>query len=155
MKARELVDLGAVLNTGRELDLKQLLVIPSFEAYSFPDPVAAELVVRRSGRGVAVVGTLLGTASSECARCLELAPHPFDLAVDERFDTDDVITDPLAESNVLVDGKLDVRDLARQLIDSALPMILVCDDACPGLCPVCGSRIPLGGPCHPEVGDHG
>jgi len=155
MKARALVDLGAVLNTGRELDLKQLLEIPAFEAYSFPDPIAADLVVRRSGRGVAVVGTLVGTVSSDCARCLEPAPYPFDLAVDERFDTDDVVIDPLAESNVLVDGKLDVLDLARQLIDSALPMILVCDEACPGLCTVCGSRIPPGGPCHPEVGDHG
>ena len=92
-----------------------------------------------------------GLAAGECARCLEPVTLPLHLHPNEVFDRDGERENPLAESNVLDGDELDLRDLVRQLIDSALPIVLLCNDACQGLCADCGH--PRDGSCrcnHPE-----
>jgi uncharacterized metal-binding protein YceD (DUF177 family) len=41
---------------------------------------------------------------------------------------------------VLSGDELDVRDLVRQLIDSALPYVILCREECLGLCADCGLK---------------
>ena len=73
--------------------------------------------------------------------------------IDERFDPattrDD---DPFGESNVMTAGRLDVADLAQQLVLSLLPMGLRCSDDCQGLCETCGANRNAGG-CSCENGE--
>ena len=48
--------------------------------------------------------------------------------------------DPFGESNVLTGSRLDVADLAQQVVLSVLPMGLRCSDDCKGLCGTCGAN---------------
>lgn len=137
--SRTNVDVAGVLHAGHTIELREALALPDFASYRFPDPVVAELTLRRAGGGLEARGSLCGTAEACCARCLETTYVPLDLLLDERFEPAGA-ADPFAESNVLHGAELDILDLVRQAIGSALPMVVLCSDECPGLCSTCGQR---------------
>lgn len=148
---RSNVDVGSVLHSGRELEVREALTLPDFSAFRFPGAVDVVLRVRRVGDGLELKGSISGQAGGECARCLEPVTLPLHLELAEIFDPGRDPNDPLAESNVLQGDELDLRDLVRQLIDSALPLVLLCNDGCSGLCAECGLK--RDGTCrckHPE-----
>ncbi len=148
---RSHIDVGSVLQTGRELDVREALTLPEFSSFRFPAPVDVALVIRRVGAGLELKGRVDGRAQGECARCLEPVTLPLELELHEVFDPGSDREDPLGESNVLTGDELDLQDLVRQFIDSALPIVLLCNDACPGLCTDCGHK--RDGQCrckHPE-----
>jgi uncharacterized protein len=65
--------------------------------------------------------------------------------VDERLDpTHGREEDPFGDSNVLTGQRLDVADLAQQIVLSALPLGLRCKEDCAGLCGVCGANRNMG-----------
>jgi uncharacterized protein len=134
------IDVGGVLHAGRELDVRDTVSLPDFASFRFPSPADVAIRVRRVGRGVELRGTIDAVVEGECARCLEDVRLPLHLDVDERFDPDLGREDPLGENNVLVGDSLDLADLTRQTIDSALPMALLCDERCSGLCAQCGLK---------------
>ncbi|GAC1306486.1 MAG: hypothetical protein NVS2B3_10580 [Vulcanimicrobiaceae bacterium] len=145
------VDVGGVLHTGRELHIRESVRLPEYASYAFPDPIDVALRLRRVGRGLELKGAFSGEASGVCARCLDDVRFPFHIAVDEQFDPTGEGDHPLGESNVLVGDDLDILDLVRQLTDSALPIVLLCDEQCPGLCAACGRKHDDGSRCtHPE-----
>ncbi len=137
---RTSIDVGGVLHTGRELDVRDVVTLPEFASFRFPSPADVALRVRRVGRGIELKGTIDAVAEGECARCLDDVRLPLHLEVDERFDPGSERDDPLGETNVLVGDALDLQDLTRQSIDSALPMALLCDERCGGLCAECGLK---------------
>jgi uncharacterized protein len=134
------IDIGGVLQTGRELTVRDAVTIPDFASFRFTAPAGVSLVIRRVGRGLELRGTIDAIGEGECARCLDPVLFPLSLEVDENLEPGGEFQDPLAESNVLSGDELDVRDLARQLIDSALPYVILCREDCPGLCADCGSK---------------
>ncbi len=140
MSPHNRIDIGAVLAAGRELDVQEALTVPDFESYTFPAPAQVAVDVRRLGGGLELVGTVDVTAAGSCARCLGDVRLPLHLEIDERFDIAHARGDPLDESNVVAGDELDLGDLVRQLIDSALPLVLHCTDDCQGLCPTCGEQ---------------
>jgi uncharacterized protein len=145
------IDVGGVLHAGRELDVRESVSLPDFGSYHFSDPADVSLRIRRVGRGVELRGSIQVEASGECARCLENVQIPVYIDVDESFEPGGEREDPLGESNVLTGSELDLADLVRQLVDSALPYVLLCDSECRGLCTTCGFK--LDGACrcpHPE-----
>ena len=137
--SRTNVDVGGVLHTGRELDVRQSLELPDFASFRFSAPVRVALRLRRVGAGIEVQGTIDAAAEGACARCLDDVRLDLHLDVEERFEPAER-DDPLGESNVLVGDQLDLPDLTRQLIDSALPLALLCGDDCKGLCANCGLK---------------
>jgi uncharacterized protein len=148
---RSHIDVGSVLHTGRELEVREALTLPDFSSFRFPAPVRVALFIRRVGSGLELKGRVEGQVEGECARCLEPVTLPLQLELSEMFDPDGDREDPLGESNVLAGDELDLLDLVRQFIDSALPIVLLCNDACPGLCADCGHK--RDGQCrckHPE-----
>jgi uncharacterized protein len=61
--------------------------------------------------------------------------------VDEQLDAGpDAQRDPFGASNVLTGDRLDVKDLATQLVCSAIPLNVLCGEECRGICPVCGEN---------------
>ncbi|MDQ2908993.1 MAG: YceD family protein [Candidatus Eremiobacteraeota bacterium] len=114
--------------------------LPDFGAFHFPQPLDVALAIRHSGGALELRGTIDGRAAGECARCLEPVDLPLHLEIDERVDPESGRDDPLGEGNVLRGEELDVADLTRQQIDSALPLVLACSNDCPGLCPQCGRK---------------
>lgn len=137
--ARTSIDVGPVLATGREIDVREPLTLPDFGDFRFPDPVAVALVIRRMGRGLEIIGTLDVDAVGDCARCLDEVTLPLHVEVDERLEPAGDAS-PFGENNIWTGDELDLADLVRQSIDTALPIVPLCDEACGGLCPECGNK---------------
>lgn len=133
------VDVGSVLAAGRPLVLEGTVAVPGFGSYTFPKPALLALDLRSLGSGIEATGSIDAVWTGVCDRCLADVTNPIHIDVEERFLAANVGEGPFGESNVLEGQLLDVADLARQLIDSTLPMSLLCSDDCPGLCPTCGS----------------
>jgi uncharacterized metal-binding protein YceD (DUF177 family) len=132
------VDIASVLRAGRELVFEQSVPVPEFASRAFPEPAAVRLTIKRLDRELDISGTIEATYIGTCDRCLGDVRRTTRLDVEERFTpTSD---NPFAESNVLDGTMLDVDDLVRQLIDAALPLTVLCSDACPGLCAACGQK---------------
>ena len=140
LSSRELIDVGGVLQTGRELSIRERLSLPDFASFRFVDPASVMLEIRRLGRGIELAGTIDAQALGECARCLDEVRLGLHLEIDENLDPAAEHGDPLGESNVLDGDELDLGDLVRQLIDSELPYVVVCAPSCRGLCPQCGQK---------------
>ena len=94
--------------------------------------------------GVLVSGTVSGTGTGECVRCLDPVTVPvvvdlqelFAHAGQERDEDDD--TEPLPEMDGVL---LDIEPALRDAVVLALPLQPLCRDDCPGLCPQCGARL--------------
>ena len=151
------IDVGSTLHAGHPISLDELLEIRPFDDFSFPQGARAQLELRRVDRGIQIGGIIETTVAGECGRCLDAVTLPVTVDVEERFDPPSGTSDPFGENNVLSGTALNVGDLVRQLVTSALPFSLVCSEECPGLCPVCGQKRNAGGGCTcPRTeGDHG
>ena len=115
--------------------------VEPFEGLTFPQPARVALELRQADRMLAVEGSVDAQVRGECDACLEVVDLPVHVEIDERLDPahgrDD---DPFGESNVLTGQRLDVADLAQQMLLTALPMGLRCKEDCQGLCSVCGAN---------------
>ena len=154
-----LIDIGPVLHAGRPMVLDQGVEVPPFSTFTFPHPAHVRLDLRRVGRGLQIDGTIEAEAAGPCDRCLDDVVVPLTVEVEERFDPPSGTSDPFGENNVLNGTDLDLADLVRQLVTSALPLTVTCGEACRGLCDTCGRSKNAGGGCTcPPVtteGDHG
>ena len=152
------IDVGSVLFAGRPMSLDERVEVPPFSTVTFPQPAHARLELRRVDRGLDISGTIEASAEGPCDRCLEDVVVPMTVEVEERFDPPSGTSDPFGENNVLNGTSLDVGDLVRQLVTSALPYTITCRDDCRGLCVTCGRSKNEGGgcTCPPDTeGDHG
>jgi uncharacterized protein len=151
------VDIGPLLFAGRPMSLDESIAVPAFATFRFPHPAHAVLDLTRVDRGVQIEGSVAVDVAGECDRCLADVTVPIEVDVDERFDPPGATNDPLGENNVLSGTDLDVGDLVRQLVTSALPFRLVCSEECRGLCTTCGRSKNPGGDCDCPAteGDHG
>ena len=128
-----------------------------------PSPIAVRLEgeVRSIGEAVSVLGRCRAEGSLACSRCLEPVPW----TVDEEFCVEyrrpgGVLLDPeigLEEDDLEVSflegDELDLLDLATEQVLLALPMRILCNESCAGLCPSCGANRNLADACgcEPEV----
>jgi uncharacterized protein len=135
------VDIAPVLWAGRELTFDQAVSVPDFGSYAFPEPAAVRLEIRRLDRGLDVSGMIDVVYVGTCDRCLGNVRRTMHLDVEERFGAEAESEDPFAESNVLKGTMLDVGDLIRQLIYSALSLTILCSQECRGLCAGCGQHV--------------
>lgn len=136
------VDISGLLGGGRQIMLVDDEVpIEEFEGIRFPDPAKVHLELRYVDRLLHIEGTVDADARGVCDTCLEDVDRKIHLDVDERLDPhSDRENDPFGESNVLAGNRLDVADLAQQLLLSVMPMGLRCSEDCKGLCGICGAN---------------
>lgn len=136
------VDISGLLAGGRQLMVVDDEVrIAPFEGLAFPEPVRIALELRQADRMLAIEGSVDALVRGACDACLENVDLPVHVDVDERLDpTHNREKDPFGESNVLTGFRLDVADLAQQMVLSALPLGLRCKEDCRGLCGVCGAN---------------
>ena len=104
------------------------------DAYTFDSPIRVEGRVTHTGTALRVEGTIAATKHFVCDRCLKACEvtqeHPFS----EEFRSEN----PEEESNVIIDGRIDLRPLVRDTLMAAQPLSNLCKPDCKGLCPVCG-----------------
>ena len=129
------VDISGLLGGGRQLMLVDDEVpIEEFEGISFPQAAQVHLELRFVDRLLHIVGSVDARARGACDACLEDVDVQVHADVDERLDPQTGRDgDPFGESNVLTGSRLDVADLAQQLVLSELPMGLRCSEDCAGI----------------------
>jgi uncharacterized protein len=145
-------DLGGLrLSTGegRRLDLN--VAIDPFELAGESYAVDPQLVPvrldisRTTGSGFALRLRFDAQLSGPCMRCLEPAAPEFSvdaLEVSQPGESEEL------SSPYVKDSVLDVHAWARDALALALPTAVLCQDACAGLCPVCGENLNVAGAEH-------
>ena len=106
-------------------------------------------VEKRGPDAYGVTGRATTRLEVSCSRCLE----PFSVPVDAAFDLQYVPASAnagegeveVAEDDLTTafyrEGMLDLIDLLREQFVLALPMKPLCEEACRGLCPHCGTNL--------------
>lgn len=131
-----------------------------------PNQVAGPMTVRVEGRVLPMDGGYLVDGSMEaeghlvCGRCLTAVPWKgsdrFSVELRHPLDTADEETE-LNEGDLdvvfLTDDQLDISGLAAEQVMLNLPMRILCQPECAGLCPQCGENKNQEGSCQcePEV----
>jgi uncharacterized protein len=131
--------------------------------HSFPLEAEGEAhLLNRSVGEIRVEGDLSVVVDAACDRCLEAIQvpieHHFDLIympADEAAAVDEQETGQAGiEVGYYEGGRLDVEEMLREVALLALPMRLVCSEACKGICPMCGqNRNQSDCACAPRVPD--
>jgi uncharacterized protein len=136
------VDIGGLLAGGRQhLVVDQQVGIEPFEGVTFPEPARVHLDLHASGEMLEIAGAIEATFHGECDRCLGEVDRELRIDVDEQLDAGaDAQKDPFGPSNVLTGDRLDLKDLATQLVCGAIPLTLLCTEECRGICPACGEN---------------
>ena len=112
-----------------------------FEGITFPEPARVHLDLHAAGDMLEVLGAVDVGIRGECGRCLGEVRRELHVDVDEQLDVGaEAQGDPFGPSNVLTGDRLDVRDLAMQLVVSSIPMGLLCSEECLGICAACGEN---------------
>lgn len=124
-------------------------------------PVQIEVRLESVVEGVLVTGSVSGTATGACVRCLDVVDLPVEATFQELF----AYTDRAAhhhevgvdsdedEVHELVGDLVDLESVIRDAVVPTLPFQPVCREDCPGLCPQCGIRLADDPEHHHEVID--
>jgi uncharacterized protein len=117
-----------------EVDLPRVRVADDVEL----DFLRGTLIFSRNSQGVLVQGSLQTHVLTECSRCLEPMLYPVTLNLAELF-----AYPPSAEHQYSVEetGNLDLAPLLREEAILAVPMGMLCQPDCAGLCPHCGKNL--------------
>jgi uncharacterized protein len=129
------------------------------------EPVRGQLTFVNGGDILLIDGTVRTTVELPCDRCLEPARLPMEAAIEERFPLEEVLLPRLpTEEDVEFDntlatvihleaGKpiLNLDELIHQQLVMNLPIQILCDPACRGLCVHCGANLNQGDcACEPD-----
>lgn len=104
--------------------------------------------LRFSGRAydlsgfIRLSGTVTGSFSSPCARCLAPVNEAFSLELDLSVETGPTESE---EEVIVAEGqKIDLVSLSQETVFTNLPLRLLCREDCQGLCPKCGKDLNTG-----------
>lgn len=114
----------------------------------FLSPVVFDLILENAGSGIRVKGHIKSSIELECSRCLTEFGFPVDWNIDEIF----FIGVPLEEEGYAVkDDKIDLGPPIEEEFVLAIPIKPLCDEACKGICPICGQPIDEAHKPHDEM----
>lgn len=126
--------------------LKRVVPAPAdlgLELISVPEgsDVELDLSLTSVSEGVYVSGSVRGSLSGECGRCLNEITQSFDVSVAELYAYADSTTEETTDEDEVgrMQGDLfDLEPAVRDAVVLTLPTNPVCRPDCPGLCPECG-----------------
>lgn len=87
--------------------------------------------------GILVSANVDTTATGECVRCLIDVERPVEVEIQELF----AYSHDEAFEYEVQDDSLDLEPVIRDAVVLSLPFQPVCQEDCPGLCPLCGARL--------------
>lgn len=110
---------------------------------------------------IRIEGKLNVTMGATCDRCLEAATfvieNGFDLVympAEESTSSEKEVDEAAIEVGFYEGNGIELNDIFREVVLLALPMQLVCNEGCKGICPVCGeNRNQRSCACQPPSGD--
>ena len=112
-------------------------------------PLTLDLRLESVVEGVLVTGSVRGTATGACVRCLDAVTVPVTAHLQDLFVYADRAEhhqevgadEDEDEVRELVGDLLDLEPSLRDAVVPALPFQPVCREDCPGLCSECGARL--------------
>ena len=133
---------------GLEVDLVEELGI---EGISLVSPVKARLSITRVAAEVMVSGDMSVERDNVCSRCLKgfrqvqelpvnVVYHPVEEIGAEKHE----LRDDEMDMGFYGGDELDLHDLLREQVMLNAQMKPLCDEACKGLCPKCGTELNTG-----------
>lgn len=113
------------------------------------EPVEIDLRMESVMEGVLASGSVRATATGECVRCLDDVDMRVDVSFQELFAYSDraahhqQVGGEQDEDDVhqLEGDLMDLEEMIRDAVVTALPFQPVCRDDCPGLCSECGAHL--------------
>ncbi|WP_229069444.1 DUF177 domain-containing protein [Actinoplanes sp. DH11] len=126
--------------------LKRVVPAPAdlgLELISVPEGSDLELDLSMTSvsEGVYITGTVRGSLSGECGRCLNEIDKSIEFSLAELFAYEDSTTEETTDDDEVGRMQGDLLDLepaVRDAIVLTLPTNPLCRPDCPGLCPECG-----------------
>jgi uncharacterized protein len=107
-------------------------------------PLRLDLRLESVMEGVLVTGSVGGTATGECGRCLIDLEQDVEVGLTELFTYPGKRPDADEDADDLyeLDGDfIDLEPALRDAVVPALPFQPVCREDCPGLCSECGAQL--------------
>lgn len=113
-------------------------------------PLQVDLEAKQEGEEVLVLGQLSTKIVFACSRCLTEFKQDVVVPFRERFvlsenvqsiEKDEELVDESEEIHFVRDSKVDLEPYVIETIMLGLPFIPLCNDACRGLCSVCGTNL--------------
>ena len=98
--------------------------------------------------GILVSGTVEGTLTGQCSRCLDPITETVTIDIQELFQFEH---DPMIESDeqhLVEHGLINIEPIMRDALVTSLPFQPRCSPDCEGLCDQCGVRLEDAGPDH-------
>ncbi len=132
---------GNTLLFQKEADLSNT----DIEEISFAGPVNVKIEFTSSGKIIEAEGTIEAAIQRPCDRCLRRAEFLVEAPFKETYfpagTTQDILKDEW------ISFKNEVIDIEPEVLKSlimAMPMKILCDQNCRGLCPSCGQNLNTG-----------
>jgi uncharacterized protein len=141
------VDLGLLARQHRiRIDAELPADDPLWEGAGlvFAEPVRLALDVQEAGADVVVRGRADGVAGLDCRRCTKPVQHAFDEELTIVFRAGVEGVDAEAEEVYPLPPRGEELDLSVPLLEHlllAVPQFVICEEACRGLCPRCGTNL--------------
>ena len=121
-------------------------------------PIAGQVRLSRTNRGILAEARLATSLAGECARCLRPLTTPIDIVLEEEYlPSIDVTTGRPVDTETEPDAlrltdhhEVDLEPSVRDAISLAEPIAPLDRPDCPGLCVVCGLPLDEGEHDHPD-----
>jgi uncharacterized protein len=121
-------------------------------------PLDADLKLQRTNRGILVRGDLRAPLRRTCARCTDPYVEEVRVGVSEEFlpSLDPITGSPIQTAQEGDDGAQRINEHHEIELDGVFhdelvltePMLPLCREDCPGLCPECGEKLGAGDHAH-------
>ena len=130
---------------GLDLDIEE-----SIDTDIVLSPASARLRIDKAGAEVMVTGDLRAEIKLTCSRCLKEFNRNLTVPVNVVYHSIEELKDEAHLNEVRSEEldldfysgeELDLLDLMKEQVELNLPMKPLCDDACKGICPKCGTDL--------------
>ena len=114
--------------------------LPEDNGYELLTPIHAVGTVTFGGNQFLLSGSLDARVRMPCSRCLCVVEEDVAIDFDEEYDEVEFDRE---------DPVIDVGEIAAQIWSASIPMSVLCDEDCKGLCAQCGANLNEGECCCP------
>ncbi|MDI6822115.1 MAG: DUF177 domain-containing protein [Actinomycetota bacterium] len=145
--AELIIDVSDLLRElGKELEIKMSKEFSPLNLgtreVKFAKPVDLNLTLENVDSGVLAQGTAEGTLILQCNRCLKEFACPMKVKIEEIF-CHPSKSQELEESETfpIMGERVDLAPVIEQAFLLVIPMKVLCNPKCKGLCPICGKNL--------------